>query len=131
MYLQKYKVDVLNPMTILPISLLLIDDYVLPNKVKGIKCCLSVIHCLVSTTQFIIVKFIKACASCLFITKTLSIILFLSTSAYFFYIPHISPTAGHEYPCKTSCFSHFFFICSNFIAFSIIFSIGPSCVCIV
>ncbi|XP_031766618.2 uncharacterized protein LOC113515514 isoform X2 [Galleria mellonella] len=41
----EYKVDI-NPLKTIPISLLLIDDYILSNKIKGLKSCLIIMKCL-------------------------------------------------------------------------------------
>ncbi|PZC85500.1 hypothetical protein B5X24_HaOG216608 [Helicoverpa armigera] len=42
---QKYNLSI-NPITVLPIALLLVDDYITPNKVKGLQCCNLIIQCL-------------------------------------------------------------------------------------
>ncbi|XP_075971428.1 uncharacterized protein LOC142973523 [Anticarsia gemmatalis] len=36
----------LNPVTVLPVALLLIDDYVPANKIKGLKSCTAILQCL-------------------------------------------------------------------------------------
>ncbi|CAG4991616.1 unnamed protein product [Parnassius apollo] len=43
--LKLYDVDVI-PSKVLPASLLLINDYITDNKVKGLQCCISVLQCL-------------------------------------------------------------------------------------
>lgn len=42
-----YKIK-LNPVTVLPVALLLIDDYITDNKVKGLLSCTAVLQCLTS-----------------------------------------------------------------------------------
>ncbi|KAL0832594.1 hypothetical protein ABMA28_000792 [Loxostege sticticalis] len=42
---------VLNPVSVLPVSILLIEDYVIENKLKGLKTCSSLMKCL-STEHF-------------------------------------------------------------------------------
>lgn len=44
--LQDYNV-VIKPVLVMPASLLLIEDYVKENKLKGLKCCSSILKCLV------------------------------------------------------------------------------------
>lgn len=50
--LKSYKIDV-NPVTVLPIALLLIDDYVISNKIKGLQSCTAILQCL-TTKEFIV-----------------------------------------------------------------------------
>ncbi|XP_053604202.1 uncharacterized protein LOC128671592 [Plodia interpunctella] len=45
---KNYKIK-LNPLSVLPISLLLVEDYNMGNKIKGLKCCLEVLQCLTSS----------------------------------------------------------------------------------
>ncbi|CAG9795309.1 unnamed protein product [Diatraea saccharalis] len=42
---QEYPVT-LKPTSLLPISLILIDDFVVENKIKGLQCCSSILECL-------------------------------------------------------------------------------------
>lgn len=42
---EKYNVT-LNPVTVMPVALLLVDDYITSNKLKGLECCLWILECL-------------------------------------------------------------------------------------
>lgn len=46
LYFQRYNVTV-GPSRILPAALNLIDDYIIENKLNGLKSCLSILQCMV------------------------------------------------------------------------------------
>ncbi|KAL4711711.1 hypothetical protein ACJJTC_003478 [Scirpophaga incertulas] len=46
--LKEYDIE-LKPRSVIPLSLLLIDDYVTDNKIKGLQCCSIILDCLTTT----------------------------------------------------------------------------------